>query len=288
MPATMIYRNRIALIFDFDLTLAPDSFTTLLHHCGVAFPDQWRQDHVQPLVSEGWETILARIYCLSRLPALGGAKRPVTADLVAEAGRAITPFPGVPGMFGRLRAAAASVSPEIEVEFHLVTSGFVDLHRCTAFAGEFASIRGTEFHFGDNGRLAFARRVLTHPEKARHILALCKRLDPNGADGPDDVDRDVPDEQMHVPLDQVIYVGDGGSDMAAFGLLSRGGGIALAVFNAEQAQDWTGQSEMRAGHRVANLAHPDFSEGAELMRSLVLAVESIARKVELRRLGRGE
>jgi hypothetical protein len=45
---------------------------------------------------------------------------------------------------------------------------------------------------------------------------------------------------------------------------------------------------MRQGLQVQNLAPADYSEDGELMKSLVLAVESICKEMQLRRLGEGE
>jgi hypothetical protein len=45
---------------------------------------------------------------------------------------------------------------------------------------------------------------------------------------------------------------------------------------------------MRADRRVENLARADYGEDSELMRSLELAVGSIGKLIELRRLGQDE
>jgi hypothetical protein len=42
------------------------------------------------------------------------------------------------------------------------------------------------------------------------------------------------------------------------------------------------------GRQVHNRAPADYSAGGELLKSLLLAVESICEEIELRRLGRGE
>lgn len=139
MTATAPCRNRVCVLFDFDLTLAPDSFSALLRRCGVDAPDAWREAHVQPLVEAGWEPILARVHSLVRLSRSGAGPR-ITVELVREAGRSIEPFEGVPAMFGAIRESAAAALPGLEVEFYLLTSGFSDLHRAVSFAGEFAGI----------------------------------------------------------------------------------------------------------------------------------------------------
>ena len=53
--ATKPCHNRIAVVFDFDLTLAGDSFNALLASCGVDDPEPWRKERVQPLTDGGWD-----------------------------------------------------------------------------------------------------------------------------------------------------------------------------------------------------------------------------------------
>jgi len=284
--STRLYRPRIMVLFDFDLTLAPDSFAALLRHCGIGDPDAWRRAHVRPRVERGWEVILARIGALHQLS--NGTRGPrITRALVEEVGRAIEPYEGIPALFDRLRATARRVLPEIEVEYHLLTSGFVDIHRAARFAGAFAGLWGTELVF-DEGRddaLAFPRRIVTHNEKVPIIQALARGIDPHA---PRDAQRDVPEEQVHVPLDQVILVGDGDSDLAAFGLLHRAGGIALAASRAGSGEGRAGAEAMRAERRLETLTPQGFAEGSEMLRALELAVGAIARRIALRRLGEGE
>ncbi len=98
----------------------------------------------------------------------------------------------------------------------------------------------------------------------------------------------MPEEEWHVPLDQVIYVGDGASDMPAFSLMNDHGGIAIGLYKGDTVEEWRGQAHMHAGRRVENLVPVDYSEESELMQSLTLAVESIAKRIALRRLGQGE
>ena len=284
--ATRRYHNRIAVIFDFDLTLAPDSMNALLERCGVD-AEGWRNQNIRPLVESGWDASLAHFYSLIQLSRSGTGPR-ITRALLEEVGRDLEPFPGVPEMFGRLRARARAILPELEIEFYLLSCGFVELQRAVRFAREFTGMWGSEFHFEDDGEIAFAKQVITHPEKVHYVLALSKGIGMRGPDEPADAWRPVPDEELHVPLDQMVYVGDGVSDMPTFALLNEQGGIALAVFKSERAQDWGGHAEMRPERRVENLAPADFRDGAELMESLTLALESIAKRVALRRLGRDE
>ncbi len=278
--ATEAYHRRIAVVFDFDLTLAPGALDALLHRCGQD-PEQWKDRYVRPCQEEGWEEILATIHALVRLSESGGGPR-ITRTLLEEVGRGLQPYEGVPEIFGSLRRIAKDVLPEIELSYFLVSSGYRDVMCATSIAHEFKAIWGTELHFDNDGALDFPKLILTHPEKVRYILALSKGLDPQGANAPAHVYRDVPDAEVYVPLDQMIYVGDGRSDMSAFRLMSQAGGLAIGLSKPGQ-EEWNGRSRMDAQRRVQNLAQTDFTEGSELVQSLSLAVGSLARKVALRR-----
>jgi len=53
----------IAIIFDFDDTLAPDSTSGFLDRCGIDVPKFWKDD-VQPLLDDGWDPIPAYLYMM--------------------------------------------------------------------------------------------------------------------------------------------------------------------------------------------------------------------------------
>lgn len=284
--ATLPFYNRLAVVFDFDETLAPDSFRVLLESIGID-ADKFSEERVGPLVEAGWDKTLAKMYCLIE-ESKGRDDVEITRDYLNGLGREIDLYDGVPEMFDRVRDAARGVVPDVEVEFYLLTGGFVEIVRGTAIANRFRETWGSEFHFDEGGEVAFAKRLLTHPEKARYLLQLSKGLNDWGANGPSDVYREVPQNELRVPLNQMVYVGDGSSDMPAFSLLNGHDGEAIGVYHSETAGGWSGRSEMHDGRRVQNLVPADYAEGSELMRSLTLAVEGVCKRIALRRLGAGE
>jgi hypothetical protein len=147
---------------------------------------------------------------------------------------------------------------------------------------------GSEFYFNKEGHAEFARQLITHPEKVRYLIQLAKGLGSEGPNGPSDVYRSVDADDWHVPFDQMIYVGDGISDMPAFSLMNEHGGLALGVVDRDRVDEWEGYDKAHAGRRVQNLAKADYTEGSELMQSLENAVKSIAHLVTIRKMSRGE
>ena len=284
--ATQPFHNRIALVFDFDETLAPDTFTALLERCDID-PENFHKTRVKPLLEMGWDKKLARFHCLIEDSQQNDALK-ITLDTFKEVGQNLELYPDAEKMFGRVRDWAREILPDIEVEFYLLTAGMLEIPRATTIAEEFRVLWGGELHFDDKNELAFVKRTVSYPDKIRYILKLCKGMDIDDPKITDDVYRFVPEEQWHLPLSQLIYVGDGDSDMPAFAYLKDHEGLAIGVFQGQSAEDWEGYEDMHDDRRVQNLAESDYREGSELMQSLKLAVESVAKQIALRRLSQNE
>ena len=284
--ATKPVSNRIALVFDFDDTLVPDTVDSLLESCGID-SQAFRAERIQPLIDNGWEPILARFYSL-----IQESKRrdndKITKEYLTKFGQQLAPFDGVPEMFDRLRQCAKKIVPDIEVEFYLITSGMVEIARHTCIADEFTSMWGCEFHYNESGEIEFLKQVVSHTEKTRYLFQLAKGIDSQNNDGRTFIYRDVPPEELHVPLTQVIYVGDGASDIPCFSLLNEENGVAIGVYKGHTPQEWGRELNISRSERVVNLAPAEYSEDSELMRSLKLAVKSMCFQIALHQLSVGE
>ncbi|HAA32903.1 MAG TPA: haloacid dehalogenase-like hydrolase [Cyanobacteria bacterium UBA8553] len=284
--ATKPVSNRIALAFDFDDTLVPDTFDNLIESCGFDY-QVFRKERVQPLIDNGWEPILRRFYSLIQESKQRDQDK-ITKEYLTKFGQELAPFDGVPEMFKRLRQSAKTIVPDIEVEFYLITCGMVEIARHTCIAPEFTAMWGCEFYYNEEGEIEFLKQLVSHTEKTRYLFQLAKGIDNPNQDGQMFVYRDVPPEELHVPLTQVIYVGDGASDIPCFSLMNEENGVAIGVYKGSTVQDWNREVKLSASQRVANIAEADYREDSELMRSLTLAVESMCKQISLAQLSVGE
>jgi len=286
MPkATELYRNRIALVFDYDSTLAPSTFHTLLSHIGLD-PDKFEDEQVQPRVDAGWDETLARYHAL--ISHSQQSDNPVTEQMMTEVGQQMPIFDNVQAMFGKVHDWAHEVLPDVEVEFYMLTAGMAEIPAATPLAEHFDYIWAGACSFDENGEIDFVKRLITHADKTRYLNQLAKGLHKESGMQPENIHRDIDLESYYIPFDQMIYVGDGGSDMPAFSLMESEGGLAIGVVVADSIEEWRGYDDTHADRRVQNLAIADYSDGSELMQSLQHAVLSIAQKIALRQLGEDE
>ena len=289
MAATKPFSNRLAVVFDFDKTLIPDdSFKVLVASLGFD-PDIFKQERIQPLLDSGWEKYLARAYCLVRESKQRSKENKITRAWLANLGKKLQLIDGVPQMFDRLRECAHHTNPAVELEFYLISGGFVEMARHTSIAHHFKRMWGCEFYFGTDGEIEFIKKQMTHTEKTRYLFYLSK-----GIDRDNDKDLiynycDIPTSKLHVPLDQTIYVGDGSSDLPCFAVMNEYHGIAIGIHEEDKnARDWEHRDTITTSQKVVNLVPADYSENSELMRSLLLSVESICKQIALRKLSIAE
>lgn len=279
---TRVTTNRIAVVFDFDETLTPrDSFDVLLEKCGL---DPEEVSHrVQALTEEGWEKYIARAYTLVQASLQRGK---ITKDHLTEAGRDIQLYEGTGDLFERLQRKIHSISEDIELEFYLISGGFADIPRSTAIAKDFKRMWGCELHYDESGAVDFIKRQMTHTEKTRYLYYLSEGIEE--ADNEKDLIYNyssLPREELHVPLSQVVYVGDGASDVPCFDTINKHGGMAIGIYaEGRNAQDWEYMESISEDQRLSNLVSAGFEEDSDLMRSLYLCVDCIAKQIRLSQL----
>lgn len=287
--ATKPLSNRIAVVFDFDETLIPDdSFKILLRDCQLDV-ETFERDRVTPLIEQGWHKYLARTYCLVQESRHREGKDKITKERLANLGRKLRLIEGVPSMFECLRKRAVEIVPEVEVEFYLISGGFIDIARNTSIAKHFTQMWGCELSYDDTGEIQFLKQLMSHTEKTHYLYYLSIGIERENEQDLMYNYRDLPVEELHVPLNQVIYVGDGTSDIPCFTVINQYGGIALGIYeDSLTAQKWEHREKVTHSQQLTNLVPANYEPNSELMRSLILSIECISKQITLLQLSVGE
>ncbi len=273
----------IALVFDFDDTLAPDSTSGLLADMGVDTPHFWREE-VGPLLSEhDWDPVPAYLYQMIRL-SQSRKHGLITQQRLQEWGRRLPLHDGVPTLFERLRQIVRASHPQVQIEFYLISSGIGDVMRHTPIAHEFTDIWASEFIYGEDGGICFPRRVVSFTDKTRYLFHIQKGIVGQASrNKPFEVNRKVDADKLRIPFQQMIFVGDGYTDIPCFSLIRRSGGVAFGVWDPKHRDKRSRAWGFIQEGRVSNLNHARYGEDAELYQLLEQAVESLAGSIALRR-----
>jgi phosphoserine phosphatase len=281
MPkTTKPLRERIVLIFDFDDTLGPSTTESYFEHVGLDYEDfDARTDQ---RIQEMWQAPLA---CADLLREYSHREdSPINRKSMEAFGREYPLFPDAEKMVDRLKKHLEKQDKDVQLEFVLLTAGFKTIPESSVIGEQFDRVYGGELEFDRQGRVLAARRVISHVDKVHYIQQLAQGRDLDDASKLENTYLHTDADDYYVPMDQIIYVGDGHSDMSAFQVVEEGGGVGLAI-----DPDGDGQLEsadqMAPGRRVHNYAAADYREDSELMRSLKLAIDLMLARIQLLRLG---
>ncbi len=282
MPtATRILRERVVLVFDFDDTLAPSTTPVLAKAANLDHERLSKQ--VNDMQRDNWQYAIAKAEVYRQLGESGAV---VTREMMEDVGKNYTCFPGAEDFIQRLKKYAKDIDRKVKLEFVLLTAGFGTIPLATKLVQGFDRVYCSALNFGEDGYVLGVKRVITHADKVHYLRQLAEGMD---LDKPSELEETYTytnPEDYYVPLDQIIYVGDGASDMSAFQLVGEGGGICVAI--DKPGQEWSGYTDISERRRVHNLAKPDYSEGSELMQTLEHAVASMLHRIQVLQFGAGE
>jgi len=271
-------QERIAVVFDFDDTLGPDSTTGFLNYAGLQDLDGfWK--HVGHMMAEDWDPVPA--YLTHMITASDqGDMTALTQKSLASWGSQLPLFNGVEGIFSHLKQVVKEANPRVSLEFYLISSGIGDVLRYLPIAHEFTDIWASEFHYDKQGNAVTPRKIISFTDKTRYIFQIQKGIVGKESRGePFAVNKRVPANQVRIPLDQMVFVGDGYTDIPCFSLIKQNGGIPIAVYDQRHTEKWGNAFQFVADGRVSNLHSANYQPDSDLTNFLSMAVRSLADRI---------
>ncbi len=271
-------QNTIAIVYDYDQTLSPSYMQdeVVFPAFGINKDSFWRRCS-DLVASEGYDNELAYMKVL--LDQLG-MDRP-TNELLKSLGSKLNFYKGLPEMFEEFANGLLTeehVSHGITVEHYIISSGMKVLIEGSRLAPYVRAIFGCEFAEDEAGRITFPKRVISHTQKTQYLFRINKGLLEMTQDVNDHMDPEV----RPIPFPNMIYIGDGPTDVPCFTVMRKNKGEAIAVYNPDDP--------LRAGFkkcyqlsthadRVRHIAPADYRKGTHLRMLLEQMVEEIANRI---------
>lgn len=271
-------QETIAVVFDFDDTLAPDTTSGYLQKHGVDAQKYWMNE-VNPLYAEDWDPVPAYLYRM--LSAAKDGRIPLNKGSLESWGSEAPLHSGTETIFSRLRKTVEETNPTVTLEFYVISSGIGDVIRNTKIAGEFKDIWASEFHFDEkSGDAIFPKRIISFTDKTRYLFHIQKGLIGKPSRGkPLEVNKKFELDQIRIPFSNMIFVGDGLTDVPCFSLITKEKGMAVAVYDKNHVKKWANAYQFVADRRVSALNSADYSEGTDLANFLTMAVRNLAERI---------
>lgn len=230
--------SHLAVIFDFDDTLVPDSTTAFLASRGIDMEQFWGQEARERL-ERGYDPPLHYLQLMLAKTAPDQPLAGLSVQELMDFGATLDHqyFTGLPGMFDDIRELVAE-HRDLTVEFFIVSSGMQELISGSQVVQDhFSGVYACRFGSDDDGLVRDIRRCVTFTEKTRYLFEINKGIEPADSDkNPGLVNQDVAPASRRVPFENMVYVGDGLTDIPCFSLVKRNGGMTFGVFDPAKEQ----------------------------------------------------
>ena len=272
----------IAIICDCDGTLCPDTSDQLVRELGLDSDDFWKVQ-VAGLVEDGWDPPLAYLNQLM-VKARESADGALTLERLNAVGAGVEFYPGaldfVPRLRGLLAANADYAEANVTIEWFIVSSGIEAVLQATPLSNAASEIFGCAFHYDEAGRAVAVKRAVTFTEKTKFIYSINKGI--SGAElrrNPYRVNDAMDQADRRVPFRNMIYVGDGPSDIPCFSMIRYLGGKAVGVTPPDDS-DFRRPYELAQGQRLTVGPYTaNYEEGSDLYRMMARLVTGIADSI---------
>lgn len=272
MPKKLI---PMAIAYDFDGTLAPGNmqeydFIPALNMMSTEF---WKSVNTIAEQHE-MDPILAYMWAMLRQADKSDIR--VHKSDFKTFGKNITLFPGVADWFKRLNAYARSKG--VRLEHFIISSGIREMVEGTPIYKEFKKVYASGFMFDHNGVACWPALAVNYTTKTQYLFRINK-----GSLGVHDnsvINKFVPKDQRPVPFENMVFIGDGETDIPCMRLVKDQGGHSIAVYSGTKRGVKKHAKQLVTDGRATLAAPADFQEGSTIdtcVKAIIDKVEAAAR-----------
>lgn len=274
----MARKARVALVYDFDGTLAPGYMQapSFLPTVGENPDEFWRATKAYAKQHD-MDEILA--YMELMLERSEKTQTPSTRSAFKKYGERITFFPGVETWFTRINSHAKSVG--VAASHYIISSGNRETIEGTTIAKHFKHIFASCFRYDANDVAKWPAHAVNYTNKAQFLFRINKGVENSHEN--ETVNAYMPEENRPYPFKNFIYFGDGATDIPAMKMVTYQGGKSIVVYQSRKKGAKAKAHELIEQHRADIAVPADYSEGKRLEKAVKAAIQQIASRHEFER-----
>lgn len=258
----------IAIMYDFDRTLCTKDMQeySFIPSLGMTGSEFWQYSN-ELGQKEHMDSILAYMYAMVKISK--DKNIPLLREKLVEMGKNVELFDGVEGWFKRI--TDFGLENGMQVEHYVISSGMKEIIEGTSISQYFKSIFACEFLYDEKGNGVWPKTDVNYTNKTQFVYRINKGV----LDIANDVDlnRSMPEDNKRVPFCNMIYIGDGLSDVPCMKMMKAYGGYSIAVYQNKDSK----VEDLLKKDRVDFIYPADYRENTDLD----VTVKNIIRKMSI-------
>ena len=248
----------MAICYDFDKTLLPEYTTDYGFLQAIGMDRNKFQERFGSEIKKyaGDFTVVFLKLILDLLKEHGLSTK--EAD-IQEFSKNLAFFPGLLTWFDRINAYALTCG--IKMEHFIISAGLRELIEKCKIAPYFREIFASSYLYDDNGDAAWPRVCINDANKTQYLFRISKGI----LDVTDmSINRRMKHHDRAVHFENMIYIGDGDTDIPCMTVVKERGGHSIAVFDPNDLMAESIATHFLSEDRVNVVAPADYSEGSEI------------------------
>ena len=263
--ANMNKKPIVAILYDFDSTLSKSDMQNFgfIPALGMTPAEFWGAT-TKFSEDTGCERTLSYLYMMVKLTKQKGIK--MDKQWLAKMGQNIEFFPGVLTWFKRINDYGREAG--VRVEHYLVSSGNKEIVEGSAIAKEFKVLYACEFLYDEQGNPTWPKLAINYTQKTQYFFRISKGV----YDATDDIGVNEKKPERRIPYSNMIYIGDGMTDIPAMIIVKNNGGKSIAVYPEGKEDKVNGLYE---DGRVNYVCPANYSANSEIEKVLKLIIQGV-------------
>ena len=255
----------IAFMYDFDKTLCDQDMQnyTFIPNLNMSSDEFWSE--TEKFGKKNYmEGILAYMYYM--LYKSKEKNQTFNKEYLQSMGKNVNFYKGVQNWFKRINAYGESLG--VKVEHYIISSGIKDIIEGSVIKDEFKKIFACQYYFNEDGEAVWPKIAINYTQKTQYIFRVSK-----GAY--DETDTKKVNDKMSdrvIPYQNMIYIGDGLTDVPCMTFLKKQGGISIAIYPKGKKDKVV---NLLLDDRVNYICSADYQEGSELDSIVKLIMQDI-------------
>ena len=261
-------KPKIAIIYDFDKTLCTDDMQaySFIKNLGME-PDKFWGEAADITSAHGVDRILSYMFVMIRECKKRGI--PLTEAYLEKCGENVVLYKGVATWFDRINEFGEQMG--VEIEHYIISSGTYEIIQGTPIAKYFKRIYACRYMYDENGEAIWPARAINYTLKTQYIYRISKGI----LDVLDDYNLNrLQDESLRrIAYRNMIYLGDGLTDIPCMKMVKEKGGKSIAVYAAGRSET---VKPLVDDDRINYVCAADYSKDSTLEKIVQLMIENMA------------
>ena len=263
----------VAIMYDFDKTLCGKDMQdySFIPSIGMNSSEFWQEAN-KLATKTNMDKILAYMYLMIKTAKKNDV--PITREAFTKLGEEVVLLKGVKGWFERINAYGKVY--DVEIEHYILSSGLSEIIEGTPIAKHFKRIYACQFHYNERGNADWPQQAVNYTTKTQFLFRISKGV----LDVMDDftLNSSISEEDRRIPYHNMIYIGDGLTDVPCMRLVKERGGESIAIYHRNEKQ--VVNKLLREG-RVNYTCPADYTNGSMLDSIVKKIIQKMAISQEL-------